>query len=81
MQFRVALARILTVISSHPDLPSMENLAVDLATFLASITCPVNFPFLQIFFKKLMEVFMFLDITGIRKYSINFKIAYLSEYY
>ncbi|VDN01446.1 unnamed protein product [Thelazia callipaeda] len=36
---KAALARILNVLSTHADLRYMENLAMDLATFLASITC------------------------------------------
>ncbi|EJW82145.1 hypothetical protein WUBG_06944 [Wuchereria bancrofti] len=51
---RVALARILIVVSAHSDLPYMESLAMDLATFLASITCPVHFLCLLIFFHLLI---------------------------
>ncbi|VDK84097.1 unnamed protein product [Litomosoides sigmodontis] len=52
---RVALARILTVISSHSDLPCMENLAMDLSTFLASITCPAVVEQLDILSKRCKE--------------------------
>uniref|UniRef100_A0A8R1XU12 Importin-13 n=1 Tax=Onchocerca volvulus TaxID=6282 RepID=A0A8R1XU12_ONCVO len=52
---RVALARILIVVSTHSDLPYMENLAMDLATFLASITCPAIVEQLDILNKRYKE--------------------------
>uniref|UniRef100_A0A915PS32 Exportin-1/Importin-beta-like domain-containing protein n=1 Tax=Setaria digitata TaxID=48799 RepID=A0A915PS32_9BILA len=52
---RVALARILNVISAHSDLPYMECLAMDLATFLASITCPAIVEQLDILNKRYKE--------------------------
>lgn len=35
-----ALARILTVISSHDELPSLENLAFDLCGYITELVCP-----------------------------------------
>ncbi|EJW73798.1 hypothetical protein WUBG_15294 [Wuchereria bancrofti] len=52
---RVALARILIVVSAHSDLPYMESLAMDLATFLASITCPAVVDQLDILSKRYKE--------------------------
>uniref|UniRef100_A0A1I7VNS2 Xpo1 domain-containing protein n=1 Tax=Loa loa TaxID=7209 RepID=A0A1I7VNS2_LOALO len=52
---RVALARILIVVSAHSDLPYMETLAMDLATFLASITCPAIVEQLDVLNKQYKE--------------------------
>ncbi|KAM3728796.1 Importin-13 [Dirofilaria immitis] len=52
---RVALGRILIVISTHSDLPYMESLAMDLATFLASITCPAIVEQLDVLNKRYQE--------------------------
>ncbi|VDK30663.1 unnamed protein product [Gongylonema pulchrum] len=53
---RAALARILNVVSAHPDLPFIENLAVDLNTFLASITCSVIMEQLRMLSKQHSEI-------------------------
>uniref|UniRef100_A0A1I8EYL6 HEAT repeat-containing protein 1 n=1 Tax=Wuchereria bancrofti TaxID=6293 RepID=A0A1I8EYL6_WUCBA len=62
-KFRVALARILTVISAHSDLPCMKSLAMDLATFLASIMCPPVVEQFDIRKKMIIGITEFFETT------------------
>uniref|UniRef100_A0AAF5Q5L5 Uncharacterized protein n=1 Tax=Wuchereria bancrofti TaxID=6293 RepID=A0AAF5Q5L5_WUCBA len=76
---QVALARILTVISAHSDLPCMKSLAMDLATFLASIMCPEKNDVNREDFISELEEYGFLLIVEYNTFSIRLQWSAITK--